>query len=192
MGYYNQLSQQMQNRHKISKNVIQGLPFELTIQSVSEIDKYNRSQDKEKVNQFNDDVKAWAIETTSKLQMNVRMMVKHNVDLAESIHPNLFYDKKYTKEVNRVGFSFLREGIYLQRGAGRGYGGNKGGSKWTDRFGNLKQTNPDSYFKMGTGNRRPIQWFNPVIERQLPFLADIVSNYAAELSINATNLFIQK
>jgi hypothetical protein len=192
MGYYNQLSNQMQNRHKVSKNVIQGLPFELSIQSLSDIDKSIRIKDKEKVNQFNKDVKEWAEGTTKKLQMNVRMMVKNNVDLAESIHSNLFYDKKHTKEVNQVGFSFLREGIYIQRGAGRGYGGNKGGSKWTDRFGNLKKTNPDSYFKMGTGKRHPIQWYNPVIERQLPLLADIVSNYAAELSVNSTNLFIQE
>jgi hypothetical protein len=191
MGFYNLLSQQILDRRRSYKSIVSSLPFELTMQSVSEIDKYNRAQDSDKVLQFNDDVKAWAIDTTSKLQMNVRMMVKHDTSLAESIHPNLYFDKKYAKEVNRVGFSFRREGIYIQRGAGRGYGGNKGGSKWTDRYGNLKHTNPDSFFKMGTGNRHVIAWFNPVIERQLPFLADIVSEYAAELSIDATNIYIQ-
>jgi hypothetical protein len=166
-----------------------GLPFELTLESLSETSKFERSRDTERVAQFNSDVQAWAIHTTSLLRSSVRMMVRRDIELSESIHPNIYYGNKYAKEANRVGFSFQREGIYIHKGAGRNQGG-YGGSKWTDKYGNLKTTNSKSYGKMGTGNRRPIEWFNPVIEKELPKLADIVAGYSADLQIDATRIFI--
>ncbi len=53
-----------------------GLPFELTLESISESSKYIRSKDIERVTQFNADVKAWANNVTSKLKASVKSMVK--------------------------------------------------------------------------------------------------------------------
>jgi hypothetical protein len=164
--------------------------FEISLQSVSESAKFNRSQDTAALEKFNADIKKWANDTSAELRASVRSKVKRDVVLSASIVPKFGYDRKYGREVNRVGFSFLREGVYIHKGAGRGYGGTVG-SKWRTLKGELKRTNPGSLGKMGTGNRRPVEWFNPVIERELTVLADIVSNYSADLQLNATKIYIE-
>ena len=192
MGLHKKLSQQISDlrRSSQSKKILSdGLPFELTLESLSEISKYERAQDKERLAQFNQDVEAWAIHATSLLRRNVRSMVRQDIGLSESIRASIYYNSKYSKEVSRIGFSFLREGIYIHKGAGRGQGGYQG-SQWTDKYGTLKKTNPQSLGKMGTGNRRPIEWFNPIMERELEKLADIVAEYSADLQIDATRIFI--
>jgi hypothetical protein len=189
MGFYKEQSYgngKKRSSH-FSKN---SLPFELSLDSISETDKFARRQDTEALRKFNDDVKAWAIHTTARLKANARMRVVRNLLLSDSIRPNLYYDKQYAKEVNRIGFSFVREGVYVEKGAGRGYGGYSGGSSWYNRKGQLKETSESSLMKMGTGRRRANPWFNPVIAQELPYLADIVGEYSATLQINATNIFI--
>lgn len=192
MGVMKRLSEQIASSSRRRKTVLgstDGLPFEISLKSISETERYKRSLDKERVKQFNDDVKAWAIDVTKKLRVNVRMLVRQDQRLSSSIEPNL-YNKK--GEVERIGFSFAREGIYIHKGAGRGQGGFRGGSKWTDRYGTLKKTNPASFYKMGAGNRTPILWFDPVVSANLPALADIVAEYAATMQLDATRIFIDQ
>lgn len=190
MGVMKRLSEQMRApKRKSLLGAREGLPFEITLESVSLTAQYERRQDKEKLRQFNDDVKGWSIDVTRQLRRNVRMLVRQDEELSGSIEPNI-YNKN--GEANRIGFSFAREGVYIHKGAGRGQGGFRGGSKWTDKYGKLKKTNPDSFYKMGTGNRRPIRWFDPVIEKNLPALADIVAEYAADMQIDATRIFIDR
>ncbi|MDL2262458.1 hypothetical protein LJC11_03030 [Bacteroidales bacterium OttesenSCG-928-I21] len=183
------MSDQIRNTGRYKRILANGLPFELTLESLSETAKYERAQDKERMKQFNSDVKAWTTRVTSLLKRNIRAMVRRDITLSESVHPNIYYDRKYVREVNRIGFGFLREGIYIHKGAGRGQGGYQG-SQWTDKYGTLKSTNPASLGKMGKNNRRPLEWFNPVIEKELSALADIVAEYSADLQINATRIFI--
>lgn len=179
-------TKQMRRRHPMNN-----LPFEISIvDGVSEVEKFHRKQDKAKVKQFNDDVIAWSIYVTSLLKSNVRMLVKRDHILSDSIQPNIYYDRKYGQEVNRVGFSFAREGIYIHKGAGKGQGGYKGGSTWYNIHGQQKQTLTSSLMKQGTGNRQPIEWFDPVIERELSHLAEIVVNYSATLQLDTTAIFI--
>lgn len=166
-----------------------GLPIEISLESVSAVARYERRQDKEKLKQFNDDVAGWSIDITKQLRGNVRMMVKRDEELSSSIEPNIY---KKDGEAQRIGFSFAREGIYIHKGAGRGQGGFRGGSKWTDRYGKLKKTNPLSFYKMGTGNRKPIRWFDPIIDKNLPALADLVADYAADMQIDATQIYIDR
>lgn len=191
MGVMKKLSDQMRTPKR--KNSLlgarEGLPFEISLESVSAVARYERRQDKEKLKQFNDDVKAWSIDVTRQLRSNVRMLVKQDEQLSESIEPNVY---PRNGEAERIGFSFAREGVYIHKGAGRGQGGFRGGSRWTDKHGKLKETNPLSFFKMGTGNRKPIRWFDPVIDKNLPFLADVVAEYAADMQIDATRIFVDK
>lgn len=167
---------------------LNNLPFELDLVSTSETVKYQRRQDKQRVKDFNKQVEAWCIEATSRLRVSVRAMVKNDSNLSASIQHNLYKEKG---EVNRVGFSFAREGIYLHRGAGRGQGGFMG-SSWIDQLGKKRTTNPDAFGKMNTGNRKAVRWFDPVIEKELPFLADIVAEYCADMAVDATRIFIEK
>lgn len=196
MGVMKRLSEQIASASRRRKTVLgssDGLPFEISLKSISEIERYERAQDPERVKQFNDDVKGWAIDVTKKLRVNVRMLVREDRRLSASIEPNIYtYKKRKDGEAERIGFSFAREGVYIHKGAGRGQGGFRGGSKWTDRYGALKKTDPASFYKMATGNRTPILWFDPVISANLPALADIVAEYAATMQLDATRIFIDR
>ena len=168
-----------------------GLPFELSLETVSEIDRYTRGQDRSGQKEFNAAVESWAESSKMELRSSISTMVKRDVYLSDSLKANLYYDRKYGSEVNRVGFSFAREGIYIHKGAGRGQGGVIGG-RWIDHQGRLKQRSDDSAGLQGTGKRKPIRWFDPVIARRLPLLANIVAEYTATMQINATNIFIER
>ncbi len=163
MGVMKKLSDQMRTPKR--KNALLGAR-----EGFSAVARYERLQDKEKLKQFNDDVKAWSIDVTRQLRSNVRMLVKQDEQLSESIEPNVYFRNG---EAERIGFSFAREGVYIHKGAGRGQGGFRGGS-------------------MGTGNRRPIRWFDPVIDKNLSFLADVVAEYAADMQMDATRIFVDK
>ena len=196
MGYYKKLSTQAQNVRKLTSQLhasrrSSNLPFELSLESSSEVDKFQRAQDKVAMKQFNKDVEDWSEKSKQALRISIKSLVKRDVSLSDSLKANLYYDRKYGSEVNRVGFSFVREGVYIHRGAGRGQGGMIGG-RWIDRHGTMKSRAADSAGLQGTGKRTPIPWFDPVTEGRLPQLADIVADYSATMQINATNLFIDK
>ncbi|OJU35116.1 MAG: hypothetical protein BGN96_05135 [Bacteroidales bacterium 45-6] len=181
MGFYKRMQE---NNRVVSKEAV----FRLAMDNMSDTDKFLRSNDSEKMVQFNKEVEAWAERTTAKLKASASSLVRQNIRLSESIRSNLYYDSKYAREVNRVGFSFWREGVYIHYGAGKGQGGIHGSEWWSTK--GLKKTLSSSLGKMGQGNRRRIEWFNPVIAAELQELADIVSNYSADMQIDASNIFI--
>ncbi len=168
-------SRKLSNQIRASRRPA-GLPFELTLESSSETDKFQRTQDKESLNKFNKDVEQWAEQSKQALRVSIKSLVRRDVYLSDSLKANIYYDRKYAKEVNRVGFSFAREGVYIHKGAGKGQGGYVGG-RWIDRHGRQQSRSPESDGLQGTGNRKPIEWFNPVIEGRLPQLADLVADY---------------
>lgn len=185
-------SEKLSSRIRKATSSLRGsLPFELSIESLSEAEKLERSKDIEATQKFNDDVKKWVDQTTSSLKTSVRSMVANDISLSASLKGKVYFDRTYGKEANRIGFSFSREGVFIHKGAGRGQGGYIG-SHWIDRHGQRKERVPESAGLQGTGNRRPIRWFDPVVDRRLSELADIVSEYSATMQINATNLFIEK
>lgn len=102
------------------------LPFEIRLDSMGETEKYERRQDVAAREAFNEAVARWAERVSGLLKGSVRSRVRRDLILSQSIAANLRYDRRYGREVNQVGFSFVREGIYIERGAGRGYGGVKG------------------------------------------------------------------
>ncbi len=190
MGLNKRLTEQLLRSRRKTPKRFNNLPFDITLESMSETEKYQRKQDKARVKQFNDDVAGWSSHTAKRLKANVRMLVKQDRLLSESITPNLYYDNKYGKEVNRVGFSFAREGIYIHKGAGHGQGGFSG-SRWYNIHGEQKSTQLSSLMKMGTGNRIPIEWFDPIIEQELPQLADLIADYSPTLHMDATTIYIK-
>jgi len=196
MGYFKNLVVDAQGDRIASKKMKSAsrrlnLPFELSLETVSELDKFDRSRDKESLQQFNADVEKWTDDSKMALRASIKSLVKRDVSLSDSLKGNLYYDTKYSKEVNRVGFSFVREGVYIHMGAGRGQGGVIGG-RWIDKYGKRKTRDDKSAGLQGTGKRKPIEWFDPVIEKRLPKLADTVAEYSATMQINATSLFINK
>lgn len=89
-------------------------------------------------------------------------------------------------EVTRVSFKMARHLVWLHGGFGKGVGGSKG-SSWLDKKGNRKKTNPQS-LNAPKKNRRAKAWFVPVIERELPKLADELLKEKIDAAINAVGL----
>lgn len=66
-------------------------------------------------------------------------------------------------QIVRVSKTFPRELIWTHKGAGKGRGGTKG-SRWIDKYGNRKSTNPASLGKMGTDGRTAKPFINDSLE----------------------------
>lgn len=90
----------------------------------------------------------------------------------------------------RTSVQFPRQLIWTAKGAGKGRGGLKG-SRWTDKYGNTKTTDPKSLGKMGTGGRVAKDFFNAVIEGPdgISELATIVAEETGDAIVN--NLLIK-
>lgn len=148
----------------------------------------------EKIRDYNNEVALWAESVSTKLAASAAVKSK---DLAKSILANYYSDKNGV--VTRVGFTFDRKGIWLHRGAGRGYGGTKG-SRWNKlkRVGRtyvetniIRHTNPFSLGRMGSGERKGYDWFNRVVDGEIQQLADIAVKYWDGISVDATRIYIR-
>ena len=157
-----------------------------------------RVKDEEALNRFNSGIKAWADKVAGELRASAsstfggrdaRQVNALQPRLSESIKPNVRFDKKYMLETRSVGFTLARHGVFLHYGAGTGEGGIKG-SSWTDRYGKLKKTNPQSLGKAGTGNRNEEHWFNSVINRNAGELADIAAEYSLDITVNMAGMML--
>lgn len=169
----------------------------ITFSSANDSATYSRVKDVEALNKFNAGVKAWSKKVEAELKNSANNMFTHEereVDekfprLAESISTKLRFDKQFKLETRSVGFTMARHGVYKHQGARRGYGGMVGG-KWTDKYGKLKTTNASSLGKQGTGLSDAVHWFNPVIERNMDELIEIVADYSADLVIDINSILI--
>lgn len=179
------------NQIRSSRRSSEGLPFNVSLESFEGINKAIRTEDKDITREYNDAVSYWSGRRNIELRNSIARSIKRDVSLSSSIKDNVYYNRKGGKEAERVGFSFMREGIYVHKGAGRGQGGVIG-SNWIDRHGRKKSRALESSGKMGSNNRMPNEWFDSVVNKKLPQLADIVGNYSATLQVNATSLFIDK
>lgn len=179
------------NQIRNSRRSIEGLPFDISIDSFASAQKAVRTEDMAVTKEYNADVSKWTRERRVDLRRSVSQKVKRNVSLSASIKGKVYHNRKGGSEAERIGFSFVREGIYIHKGAGRGQGGLIGGS-WIDAHGRKKTRAPESAGKMATGNRQENKWFDTVMDKRLPQLADIVGNYSAMLQVDATKLYIDK
>lgn len=168
----------------------------ITFESVGDTAEFMRIQDVESVERFNSQVSAWADKVEAQLKASAQTSFGHRKQdsalfphLADSIAANMHKDKNYKMEIRSVGFSLARHGVFMHHGAGSGYGGFVG-SKWTDAYGTLKSTAPDSIGKMDTGNRKAVHWFNDVIERNIEELVGIVADYTLDMTVNLNSILI--
>jgi hypothetical protein len=108
-----------------------------------------------------------------------RGRVKGNIHtegkLAQSITSKT---KKDYGSVELVSFNFERHGVFIHKGVGRGYEMVSGKVIRTAK-------GPQ------TGTRVPEEWFNPVLDRYLPELADKLAELDANIAVNATKVKIR-
>lgn len=95
--------------------------------------------------------------------------------LAESIGS---YTKKDFGAITKVAFKFERHGVFVHKGVGRGY--NARGNGFVMRTAKGEQERP----------RIAVEWFNPVLDKYLPELADNLAKVNADAAINATKMKI--
>lgn len=164
---------------KRNKFVNEG-PFEIEITGESTIAKYNRNKNVEDVQKFNAAITAWGDKVRSGLVGSIGSLVKEDKKLSSTLKNNYYADNKSwsgrLEEIDRIGFSFKPEGVYIHMGVGRGYHRNGGVTTRTS--------------KQNTMGRKPVLWFNPVIKQFMPELDKIVSQYSTDLIINHTRIYL--
>jgi hypothetical protein len=95
--------------------------------------------------------------------------------LVNSIKPST---KQSYGEIDTISFHFERHGIFVHKGVGRGWEMNG------------KLVTRTAKGKMKNGGRNVVEWFNPVIEKKAPLLADQIAVVNADAVLNATKLMI--
>lgn len=85
--------------------------------------------------------------------------------------------KQQEGAVNQVSVKMHRTLVYTHKGAGKGRGGVKG-SRWIDKYGVDKKTNPKSFGKMGTSGRVAKPFINDVLDSEKG--VDKIATIAAE------------
>lgn len=146
------------------------------------------------LDKYNDEIQQWADDMKPAFQAKASGYgIKHRPD-SPSTSPsiNKFKNRFFSKDgaIERVSISFPRTLIYTHKGAGKGRGGTKG-SRWTDKYGNKKTTNPKSFGKMATGGRVAKPFINDALEA--PDGVDKLATIAAENlgDVLAGSLFIK-
>lgn len=158
-------------------------------------DRYQRAQNLDRVNAFKNEIDAWGNKVEQYLKASVLLHKtyqgkSYGEKLSDSITHKIHLDKTFQVEPRSIGFKFARHGVYFAKGAYRGHGGFIG-SKWTDKYGTLKQMNPDSRGKMGDGKRKAVDWFNPIISDHINELEDIAAKYCAYMTLDLTRIYIR-
>lgn len=169
------------------------ITFDFSLQAMS---REVRLQDTQALAVFKNQLHDWAGSVCSLLRTKVVSMgltsdrnTSGHVHLLDSFDYYIKMDSQYKAEPARIGFRFARHGVHLHYGAGRGYGGVQG-SRWIDRLGYLRSTNPESLGKAGSGMRPPKDWFNSVLDAYLPRLVDICSQYCGEMIVNSDYFYL--
>jgi len=167
----------------------------IRMETFSEIERYNIAQDADRLTAFNKEVEQWQDSVAQQLKAGISL---RSLRIANELKPKAYTDKYGL--INRLGFSFPRHGVYIHKGAGRGQGGFTG-SKWSylKRINGIeintsiiRHTNPTSLGKQNEGNRHAYRWFDPIIKKRLPELADICTRYFDTMIIDATRIYIEK
>jgi len=178
-----------------TRNAVPVITLEFPLDRAARI---TRIEDTAALKKFKSDIDEWSRKVVIELKGSVSLCKlkgkahsshKPGAGLLESIEHYVKNDDEFHEEPVRIGFRFHRHGVHLHYGAGRGYGRNVG-SRWIDRYGVERHTNPKSLGKAGTGKRPQWDWFNPVLERRLPELADIAASYCSEMIINSDFIYI--
>lgn len=142
----------------------------------------------------NTDIRTWGKDAVNQMQGAARAMdISHRAN-SPSKSASLPRLKDSYREnggsINRISIKFPGTLVYTMKGAGKGMGGIIG-SKWTDKYGNSKSTNPKSLGKAGTGGRKEKPFINKVLDgpRGIEELATIVAINTGDAIV--ANLFVK-
>jgi hypothetical protein len=149
------------------------------------------------VEEYNRRISNWGGTVTKKLKDSARMVAgKGEGELAKSIRSKT---GKLDVEIDKIAFHFVRHGVFAEKGVGRGYimsGGTVvrgfAPGKVLKMIGKNKNRRVgEKVIRDGSINRKPAHWFNPVVEENVPQLADIVAEMDADKVVNTTKILIR-
>lgn len=138
---------------------------------------------------YNEEVRQWGLTLRSQITSNAsKYGIRHRNN---SPSPNSSVNDIKVKfrmadgQISGISIGLRRSLIYPHKGAGKGYAGVKG-SRWIDKYGTRKSTDPDSLGKAGTGSRREKPFINDALEGPygVEELADIVAERLATTIVN--------
>lgn len=86
--------------------------------------------------------------------------------------------KKSFGEIEVITFSFERHGVFVHKGVGRGYEANEG---FVTRTAKGPQLRP----------RVAVEWFNPVLDENIPELADRLAEINGDAALNTARVRIK-
>jgi len=142
----------------------------------------NKGQEVEKV------VMDWSSMVISKLRANVNRMnngkrtgfvTRRDGSKEYKLSASLKTKRgKINGEISNVSFNFERHGVFVYKGVGRGHG-------------SVNSMVIKSPSDVSSNTRTPNDWFNPVINDNLPELADKLAESEADAVFNATRLIIR-
>jgi hypothetical protein len=106
---------------------------------------------------------------------------------------------KWYGEVDLLAYHFVRHGVFAHKGVGRGYymeggvviRGNKPGKILKASTMDVNYRLHKVILKSARINRKPIEWFNPVIKENIEGLADLIAEMNADKTVNATKILIK-
>jgi len=110
--------------------------------------------------------------------------------------------RKFYGEIDKLSYTFLQHGVFWHKGVGRGYTMVSGKVVRVSGSESAREGKAYASFKNRVFspkiisdvafNRKPEEWFNPVIESDLDRLADLVSEMRADQAVRATNFLAEK
>ena len=160
----------------------------------------------QQIQAFNKDVAGWGKRVRNQTIFNARKLknpaarprskVKTMRSNDEEVLSQSIGEKTYKSdgEIDCIGFSFARHGVFWQKGVGRGYVMQNGivtrGQK--KRIGINKHDKRTTFIATaGPIRRKPVDWFNGLISREVETLADIVADLYADRVINTARMTIR-
>jgi hypothetical protein len=149
------------------------------------------------IDDYNKRVTDWGKDLGNKIRSSIRSLTsKGKGDLVKSLRLNA---KKWYGEVDLLAYHFVRHGVFAEKGVGRGYymsggvvvRGNKPGKVLTAETMNVNYRLRQVILRSASINRKPTEWFNPVVATNIESLADLISDMDADRTVNATKMLIR-
>ena len=164
-------------------------PLVIDFESDNQSNEFLRGLDHDAVAMFNSKIRSWSYKVKAELQASIQQNIDLDKKLSKSIKSNFFSQtKKNTSnddfEIDKLGFSFRKEGVYVELGVGSGYYRSGGQTLRRNDIKSIRRNPPPK-------PRLPHVWFNPVIDRNIDELTRIVSEYSTDLVINSSRIYIQ-
>lgn len=147
---------------------------------------------------YNKRITGWGTQTGVEIRNAIRTLTsKGKGDLLRSLRAKSY---KWYGEVDRIAFHFVRHGVFVHKGVGRGYAmiggkvlrvnGSASTAYWKE-YARRKNRSFEPKLLRGDMKRKPVEWFNPVVSGRMEKLADLVAEMRADQAVNATKILIR-